>query len=184
MRGQNQLSTKTPEQPALLKGGLQQLKRQGSNLDSTSQGKMTRIQCTHHFTNIKRMCKPYDCSTHKKGFVKLQTAQLSLNVAGRLSYFLYNWKALTTDKWVLETVQGLRIPFLNPPVQRNYPNPPTVCTPKAKPLDTGRGGCPAREGSGGQSTRPSTSRKFLLNSLPCPQERWPDEAGHQPQEVS
>ena len=31
---------------------------------------------------------------------------------------------LTTDKWVLETVQGLRIPFVSQPVQVNCPNPP------------------------------------------------------------
>jgi len=31
---------------------------------------------------------------------------------------------LTTDKWVIETVQGFRIPFLNPPVQEQQPNPP------------------------------------------------------------
>ena len=57
--------------------------------------------------------------------MKPQVAQLSLNVAGRLSHFVKNWQALTTDKWVIKTIQGFRIPFLNPPVQVHQPNPPT-----------------------------------------------------------
>ena len=49
--------------------------------------------------------------------MKPQTAQLSLQVAGRLSHFLHNWEVLTTDKWVIETVKGFQIHFVGHPVQ-------------------------------------------------------------------
>ena len=56
--------------------------------------------------------------------MKPQTAQLSLQVAGRLSHFLHNWEVLTTDKWVIETVKGFQIPFVGHPVQGCRPNAP------------------------------------------------------------
>jgi len=46
----------------------------------------------------------------QQGFMKLQAAQLSLNVAGRLSHCMKNWQTLITDTWVIETVQGFQIP--------------------------------------------------------------------------
>ena len=60
--------------------------------------------------------------------MKPQTAQLSLQVAGRLSHFLHNWEVLTTDKWVLETVKGFQVPFVGHPVQEHRPNAPTYST--------------------------------------------------------
>jgi len=59
----------------------------------------------------------------QQGFTKPQTAQLLNQVAGRLSLFVTNWKVLTTDKWVLETVKGFQIPFTSHPVQGHRPNP-------------------------------------------------------------
>jgi len=46
-------------------------------------------------------------------FMKPQVVLLSLNVAGRR----ISNQALTTDRWVIEIIQGFQIPFLNPPVQ-------------------------------------------------------------------
>ena len=60
--------------------------------------------------------------------MKPQTAQLSLQVAGRLSHFLHNWEVLTTDKWVIETVKGFQIPFVGHPVQECRPNAPIYST--------------------------------------------------------
>ena len=42
-------------------------------------------------------------------------------LAGRLRYFLQNWRIITQDQWVLEAVQGYRIPFTREPQQ---PVPP------------------------------------------------------------
>ena len=55
--------------------------------------------------------------------MKPQTAQLSNQVAGRLSLFLTNWAVLTTDKWVIEAVKGFQIPFITQPIQEHRPNP-------------------------------------------------------------
>ena len=37
--------------------------------------------------------------------------------AGRLKYFIENWKLITSDKSVLETVGGYRIPLISKPHQ-------------------------------------------------------------------
>ena len=59
----------------------------------------------------------------QRGFLKPQTAQLSSQVAGRLSRFVTNWEVLTTDKWVIEAVKGFKIPFISQPAQDHWPNP-------------------------------------------------------------
>ena len=70
------------------------------------------------------MCKSYDCSPHSKRVCDA-TDSTAVSQCGReVKPPPGNWKVLTTDKWVLDTVQGLRIPFVNLPVQVNCPNPP------------------------------------------------------------
>ena len=44
--------------------------------------------------------------------------------AGRLRHFLNNWKLLTKDRWVLETVRGYCIEFVVEPYQNKQPHPP------------------------------------------------------------
>lgn len=41
--------------------------------------------------------------------------------AGRLLYFLQEWKQLTQDPWVLDTVKGYKIPFVEIPPSRQIP---------------------------------------------------------------
>ena len=60
--------------------------------------------------------------------MKPQTAQLSLQVIGRLSHFLHNLEVLTTDRWVMETVKGFQIPFVGYPVWGCRPNTPIYST--------------------------------------------------------
>ena len=48
-------------------------------------------------------------------------ATLDLPLAGRLSRFLSNWKVITQDEWVLQTVTGYRIEFLRKPWQNHKP---------------------------------------------------------------
>jgi len=55
------------------------------------------------------------------GFSQPSVAQLALAVAGRLVHFVSNWRVLTSDAWVLETIQGFRIPFSHQSNQLNYP---------------------------------------------------------------
>ena len=77
---------------------------------------MTRtFKCTHTF-NIKTMCKPYDSPPNT-------SAQLSNQVAGRLSLFVTNWEVLTTDKWVIQAVKGFQILFTSQPDKKHWPSP-------------------------------------------------------------
>ena len=41
--------------------------------------------------------------------------------AGRLRWFIHNWRALTGDPWILETVQGYTLPFIDTPFQDGMP---------------------------------------------------------------
>ena len=47
--------------------------------------------------------------------IATELAKQSLPLAGRLSYFKDNWVKLTQDQWVLEAVQGYRVPFTHQP---------------------------------------------------------------------
>ena len=45
-------------------------------------------------------------------------------VGGRLSYFVHNWMRVTSDSWVLKTIQGYELQFATlPPTNLNSPSP-------------------------------------------------------------
>ena len=54
-----------------------------------------------------------------------ELARCSLPLAGRLQYLKSNWVRITQDPWVLETIQGYRVPFSQQPYQ---PYPPRALT--------------------------------------------------------
>ena len=54
-----------------------------------------------------------------------ELAKRSLPLAGRLQHFKSNWVKITQDPWVLETIQGYRVPFSQQPYQ---PYPPRALT--------------------------------------------------------
>ena len=56
------------------------------------------------------------------GFATVQL-QRSLPVAGRFDHFVENWRVLTVDQWVLNTVRGFLIPFREEPKQDQVPHP-------------------------------------------------------------
>ena len=88
---------------------------------------MTRTHA-HRFLTPKESVNHRIVYLSQQGYIKPQTAQLSLQVAGRLSHLLSNWEVLTTDKWVIDTVKGFQIPFASHPVQESWPNPPIYST--------------------------------------------------------
>ena len=45
-------------------------------------------------------------------------------IGGRLRFFLQNWEKLTQDNFILLTVQGMQIPFMETPVQTSFQNQP------------------------------------------------------------
>ena len=46
----------------------------------------------------------------------------NLQTAGRLRFFLENWKKLTNDPFILKVVQGYQIPLLSEPTQFSSPS--------------------------------------------------------------
>ncbi|XP_078518429.1 uncharacterized protein LOC144783208 [Lissotriton helveticus] len=60
---------------------------------------------------------------------------LSRSVGGRLSLFLAEWAVLTSDPWVLETVQGFYIEFYGTPVQTSQPRPLVFSTLEESLID-------------------------------------------------
>lgn len=47
----------------------------------------------------------------------------NIPVGGRMKHFLYNWEKLSKDQWVLETVKGLELEFIQiPSVQTKLSN--------------------------------------------------------------
>ena len=48
-------------------------------------------------------------------------AEQNLPLAGRLQYFKRNWEKITQDQWVLQAIQGYKVPFTQWPYQ---PHPP------------------------------------------------------------
>ena len=61
----------------------------------------------------------------KMGF-KGATSEVCQNypLAGRLKHFLHNWEKLTQDQWILQTVKGVQIEFMNTPHQAFTPFQP------------------------------------------------------------
>ena len=45
----------------------------------------------------------------------------NLPQAGRIQFFLQKWREITQDKWILDTVQGFRLPFIQEPPQTRLP---------------------------------------------------------------
>ena len=58
-----------------------------------------------------------------KGVKAVATEIASNNVplAGRIAHFRSNWEAITQDSWVLQTISGFRIEFLQTPYQSHRP---------------------------------------------------------------
>ena len=55
--------------------------------------------------------------------IATELARKNLPLAGRIRHFLPNWVKLTQDPWVLEAVQGFRVPFTQQPFQKQPPKP-------------------------------------------------------------
>ena len=140
---------------------------------------MTRTLCTHSCD--KRLCKQYHYSPYSKGFHEA-TGSTAVLLCGQKTKSLPR-KLESDNVRQMGTEQYRR--FSNPLHQSASTRAlakPSYFLRRAKLVAAGGGESTFREGCHHQSG-PSTSRKFLLNSLPCPQKRRPDETGHQPQEI-
>ena len=73
--------------------------------------------------NVSMIANPILKKLHVLGFTQVQRPVDSPQVAGRISQFATNWKAITEDQWILRTVQGFHIPFREEPCQMRLPRP-------------------------------------------------------------
>ena len=104
--------------------------------------------------------------------------QSSQTFAGRISLFSLNWKALTQETWVNQTVmEGYHIPLMSLP---NQCSPP----PKPSPVLRGHyiigGGDTVSPAETGHLSDLNSSRGILLEHVHSAQERWGSETCHQP----
>ena len=53
--------------------------------------------------------------------IAAKTALMNVPLAGHLRYFQNNWEVITKDSWVLRTVSGYKIAFIQQPWQRQPP---------------------------------------------------------------
>ena len=88
--------------------------------------KQPRTETVKKFSHLN--CMPIDIhiESYRTGF---RTSALNMILpsierglvatvhAGRIRWFIHNWRLITQDQWVLEMVQGFRLPLLQTPVQ-------------------------------------------------------------------
>ena len=93
--------------------------------ETSDQAKATKDRNSKNFSHLN--CMPIDIhiESHRTGF---RTSTLSMILpsiergivatvhAGRIRWFIQNWRLITQDQWVLEMVQGFRLPLLQTPV--------------------------------------------------------------------
>ena len=54
--------------------------------------------------------------------IQFHTIKANPPIGGRIKHFLKNWEILTQDPWVLETVSGYKLEFVQLPFQEKIPN--------------------------------------------------------------
>ena len=101
----------------------------------------------------------------------------SQTFAGRISLFSLNWKALTQETWVIQTVmEGYHIPLMSVPNQCSPPQP----SPVLRGHYIIGGGDTVSPAETGHLSDLNSSRGILLKHVHSAQERWGSETCHQP----
>ena len=140
---------------------------------------MTRTSCTHLF-NKKRSCEPYSCPPYATGFCEA-TDSTAVTLSG--------WKVKSLPQQ-LGSVNNRQMSdrhcerFSDSLCQLASTGTPakSYIIRRAKLTNRSGGERFVRERCY-TKVQPSTSREFLLNSLPSTQERRTDEASYKPQET-
>ena len=128
------------------------------------------------------MCKPYYCAPHSTGLHEA-TDSTAVNVCGQETKSLSH--ELESDNIGQMGVRHSRriSNLLHQPASPGALAKPSYILHRAKLIATDRGEYSIREGCHHSGVEPSSSREFLLNPVPCSQERRSDETTHQPQKV-
>lgn len=81
------------------------------------------IQPAEPFPIQLRSTKPEHIQEQASQQQQLQAEEIDVSiVGGRLKFFIKEWQRITSDKFILQTVKGYKIPFLKPVSQFRVPN--------------------------------------------------------------
>ena len=56
-------------------------------------------------------------------FPNVEIIPQSVPVGGRVKFFIQNWKVITRDPWILQSVKGIELPLVSNPYQKRIPVP-------------------------------------------------------------
>ena len=171
-RGQVLQSSETP--PTLF----QEWERSRSESEAIQ---MTRTACTH-FYSIKRMYQSYNSAPYAKSVHKT-TDSTAVTWCGQEVKSLYQQLESDNNR---EMGSGLCPGFsdtLLQPAKLGTPAKSSYILRRAKFSYSSRGQHATRERANHLGEKPFRPQEFLLNSVPCSQERRSDEASNQPQKA-
>lgn len=60
----------------------------------------------------------------------------SVPVGGRVKHFYQNWKVITRDPWILQSIKGIELPLLSNPYQKKIPVPSKFKTEEQVLIDS------------------------------------------------
>jgi hypothetical protein len=68
--------------------------------------------------------------------VEVNNTNNNNNKAGQLKYYVNEWKSITSDKFILNVIQGYIIPFLSQPQQLVEPSNPLASSVESEYINT------------------------------------------------
>ena len=81
----------------------------------------SKQKLVHQILFLKRNLNVTKGRIASMGVVPIST---NASLAGRLRYHINNWRVVTGDRWVLDTVQGYSVELISKPHQTNMPRQP------------------------------------------------------------
>ena len=106
----------------------------------------------------------------QRGIKKLYLSQSAYPVAGRLKHFQPNWACVSQDRWILGTVQGYKIKWIEAPFQNYAPRQGVVFSDEQN-LVWEEIESMLQKGAITQPTQQQAKRVFL-EPIPGSQKRW------------
>ena len=140
--------------------------------------------------NENYCCQPMAVNQLKtRGILPLaaQVVLREVSIAVRLAHFSQNWAVVSQDPWILDTITGYQIEFLEEPVQYSMPPSPRV-SPEEAELITQEVEVMLKKGAVRElppppPPPPAGKKRLLLQPVSGSLKRWKDEASHKPQEA-
>ena len=127
--------------------------------------------CTYAISTIINV-NPMLVKVREMGFRFLPKAKAPLKVVGRLASFVDTWKVLTRDTWVLDAIQGYKIPLLRTPHQSHKPQEGVFSQHHTALMQ-----------KEAESLLKKEQSPLAPTAIPSPQEEWSDAASDQSETI-